>query len=218
MVGDEEIKSVYAGDILVWPETDDAAKAILGYGWRIPTKEEWEELEKSCTWSWIALNGVQGYKVASKQAGNSNWIFLPTHLFDMAGNVIYKGEYMTSNLQLMFSKDGAENNFIYFIVSAGTPLHVISVIPRYLGQNIRPVNVANDGVDLGLSVRWASSNLNPNGLASHSYDFGEVFAWGETKPKTTHTLVNYKFYGSKDADGHINFTKYNEIDQITILK
>ena len=55
----------------------DAATANWGKGWRMPTKEEFEELlnEDNCTWTWTTQNNVNGCKVTSKKNGNS--IFLP---------------------------------------------------------------------------------------------------------------------------------------------
>lgn len=55
----------------------DAAMANLGGSWRVPTKADFDELIKYCNWTWTSLNGVKGYKVVSKKAGNKNWIFLP---------------------------------------------------------------------------------------------------------------------------------------------
>lgn len=54
---------------------DDAAAALGGGDWRMPTKADWSELISACTWSRTSLNGVVGYKVESKSNGNS--IFLP---------------------------------------------------------------------------------------------------------------------------------------------
>ena len=53
---------------------DDAARAILKDKWRIPTKEEWQCLISTCTWTWGTENGVEGVKVVSP---NGNSIFLP---------------------------------------------------------------------------------------------------------------------------------------------
>jgi len=44
-------------------------------------------------------------------------------------------------------------------------------------------------VDLGLSVKWASFNLG----ASIPEEFGEYFAWGETKPKSNYEWSTYKW-------------------------
>ncbi len=53
---------------------DDAAHANWGGSWRMPTAEEWSELQHNCTWTLTGLNGVGGYKVT---ADNGNSIFLP---------------------------------------------------------------------------------------------------------------------------------------------
>lgn len=50
--------------------SDDAARANLGGKWRIPTKDEWEELKDKCTWSWTG----SGYRVTGP---NGRSIFLP---------------------------------------------------------------------------------------------------------------------------------------------
>ena len=55
--------------------SDDAANANWGGSWRMPTKEDYDELRTECTWTWTTQNGVDGYKVTSKTYGNS--IFLP---------------------------------------------------------------------------------------------------------------------------------------------
>ena len=53
---------------------DDVAKSMLGGEWRIPTKEDMEELVEECEWKWTSLNGQLGWKVIGS---NNNYIFLP---------------------------------------------------------------------------------------------------------------------------------------------
>jgi len=55
--------------------SDDAARVNWGGSWRMPTREELDELRDNCTWSWTTKNGIKGYKVTSIINGNS--IFLP---------------------------------------------------------------------------------------------------------------------------------------------
>lgn len=55
--------------------SDDAACANMGGKWRMPTDSEWTELRGQCIWTWTTQNGVNGYKVTSKN--NSNSIFIP---------------------------------------------------------------------------------------------------------------------------------------------
>ena len=44
-------------------------------------------------------------------------------------------------------------------------------------------------VDLGLSVKWATCNVGAN----KPEDYGDYFAWGETKPKTSYSESNYSY-------------------------
>ena len=62
------------GDAGLW-SCDDAATVNLGDSWRMPTHDEWKELNDNCTWEWTTQKGVNGYKVSSKK--NNNSIFLP---------------------------------------------------------------------------------------------------------------------------------------------
>lgn len=77
---------------------DDAATANWGGAWRMPTKEEQDELRNNCTWTWTTQNGVNGYKVTGP---NGNSIFLPAAGYmiegalDCAGS---NGDYWSSSL------------------------------------------------------------------------------------------------------------------------
>lgn len=65
-----EIDSLYT----LLPE-DDVATVKLGKDWRMPTKDEMEELVKECQWNWLKIsNDVSGYLVTGP---NGNTIFLP---------------------------------------------------------------------------------------------------------------------------------------------
>ena len=58
--------------------SDDAATANWGGAWRMPTKEEQDELRENCTWTWTTENGVNGYRVTSNKEGYTDKsIFLP---------------------------------------------------------------------------------------------------------------------------------------------
>lgn len=62
--------------------------------------------------------------------------------------------------------------------------------------------VAGEAVDLGLSVKWSSTNLG----AAIPEQFGAYYAWGEVEPKENYSRTNYKWYenGSNTA-----ILKYN---------
>ena len=63
-------------------------------------------------------------------------------------------------------------------------------------------------VEMGDDLKWATCNVG----ADKPEEVGALFAWGETTPKATYSLDNYKWY----KDG--NYTKYNSIDSKQILR
>ena len=111
---------------------DDAARALLGGSWRIPTLYDFQELQKACKWKWTKLNGVKGYMVTSKKTGNS--IFFPvTGLWNLYGfdNCPY-GFYWSSTLYGM-----QEHRAFSFDIERHS--HSSGPCDRYYGLPIRPV-------------------------------------------------------------------------------
>lgn len=63
-------------------------------------------------------------------------------------------------------------------------------------------------VDLGLSVKWAASNIG----ASTPEDYGGYYAWGEVDEKENYSQKTYKYYRSGsyvDIGNNICRTKYD---------
>lgn len=54
----------------------DVATRTLGSGYRIPTEQEWQELEEKCNWKSGVLNGVKGFYIYDRIDG-TGVIFLP---------------------------------------------------------------------------------------------------------------------------------------------
>lgn len=114
--------------------TDDAAAAIWGGTWRLPTSIEFNELVQKCKWEWETHRlGVSGYKVTGP---NGNSIFLPAggrrdeYGQDKEGE---GGYYWSGSLyftqvsyawRLHFTKEKVYSNYAFF---------------RYQGHNLRPV-------------------------------------------------------------------------------
>ena len=99
---------MYFSDPNVLPASADAATANWGAGWRMPTREEMQELKDKCTWTWMS----KGYKVTGP---NGNGIFLPAAGY-RGGSELYNagtnGYYWSSSL----SSDGtvyAWNPYFY---------------------------------------------------------------------------------------------------------
>lgn len=111
---------------------DDVAAVNWGETWRMPTKEEQEELITECSWRWGKRNEVYGYTVTSK---NGNSIFLPASGYKN-NNKLYQdsvfGLYWSSSLCLTSS--GSADVMHFDIKNMGQTIN-----NRYVGATIRPV-------------------------------------------------------------------------------
>lgn len=54
----------------------------------MPTDLEWKELCNYCTWEWVSIDGVNGYKVIGC---NGRWIFLPASGYRSNNSLIKAG-------------------------------------------------------------------------------------------------------------------------------
>lgn len=194
-----EFTKYNGSDFSVLRPKDDAARAILGDDWRIPTIEEWREVLDNCTIDRIIWNEIEGHRVTGP---NGNSIFLPNagEYVESTNNYIgHHGAYWSS------FHDGDVYHDASAILYLGNPIKE-SVGIRYQGQSIRPVYApaTYEYVDFGLpsGTLWATTNIG----ATSPEDYGDYFAWGETDPKTSYSLSNYQFW-----DGNA-FTKYTGSD------
>ena len=103
----------------VLDKEDDAARAIWGEPWRMPTLAQAQELLDFCAWTWTKLGGINGHLVSSKK-NPGKWIFLPAsgakfeadvyHTLAYHDGLQYYGAYWTTKLN--------EKNNAYAIVLA----------------------------------------------------------------------------------------------------
>lgn len=110
----------------------DAAHVQWGGSWRMPTKEELDELTTKCTWERTTQNGLNGYKFTGP---NGNSIFLPaagyrngSSLFD-AGSY---GYYWSSSL------DTSGSDYAFGLCFNSVGVDWISY-NRCRGRSVRPV-------------------------------------------------------------------------------
>ena len=113
---------------------DDAAHIYLGANWRMPTKEEQDELRNAnnCEWSFETKNGVSGYSIKSKINGNS--IFLPITGYYNEDKLLMtsNGYYWSRTLYADYC-----NNARFLQLTPNNTSS--SMAPRYYGYPIRPV-------------------------------------------------------------------------------
>ncbi len=140
---------------------DDAAYMIWGGKWRMPTYNEWDELLRNSTWTWVEQNGVKGVRVRSTK--NGNCIFLPTTGYKVGTDLNYKDDivgFWSGSL----SKNGS---YMSYGVSVENPNNTASFygFNRYNGYPIRAVMdnaITPPAVDIPTVVTSAASEVTKN--------------------------------------------------------
>ncbi len=115
----------------------DAAHANWGDGWRMPTKDDLQELYDNTSRTWTAENGVNGWKFASKTDA-TKYIFLPAAGYREGTSLSYAGSfgyYWSSSLDSSNPDDAYGMDF-----SSGIVLQRDGT--RYYGRSVRPVRPA----------------------------------------------------------------------------
>ena len=117
---------------------DDVAHVKWGGNWRIPTKDELEELRTKCTWTSTTLNGVKGYSVTSNVDGYTDRsIFLPAtgmRIRQWTLNTDTIGRFWGNSIEI--DDDSDEAVYLDFNFSRGPGR--FSIV-RCFGQCVRPV-------------------------------------------------------------------------------
>ena len=177
---------------------DDAAAKNWGSQWQMPTRAQFEELINTAytTSEFTTQNGVNGLKVTGK---NGNSIFLPA-----AGNRLITDSYYVGNEGRYWSRSLSPSYSDYAsFLSFNSSGKLLDTGLRAQGCCIRPVRKTHEYVDLGLpsGTLWATCNVG----AEEPEEFGDYFAWGETKPKDDYSENTY----FDTEDGGKTLKKYN---------
>lgn len=122
--------------LMTLSSTDDAATVNWGKEWRTPTEDEFIELKDNCEWTWISINGVNGYEV---KASNGNWIFLSAagNSWDRSVYHGFDGQYWTSSLDSWDSGNAC-------CLSFDKDNHYVTTYQRFVGFSVRPVRDNSD--------------------------------------------------------------------------
>lgn len=196
---------------------DDAANVHWGGNWRIPTKEELEELINNCTWTWTTQKEVydtregqrvftnNGYKVTSNINGNS--IFLPASGIDCDGKIYGAHEYTAIWANSKPIKYGLysseENSYAYCLITNEDSIRITG-INRYYGIAVRPVLADN----LTCTISFNSNGADGN-MSSITAQCGELVQL----PPMSYKCKGFVGWNTK-ADG--TGVMYNDGDKITV--
>ena len=186
--GDGSTFTKYTGSdglITLLPE-DDAATANWGNGWRMPTREEFEELYDNTTVTWTQQNGVHGRLFT---ASNGNSLFLPATGYRWVSWLDYAGDrsrYWSSSLH---TESPCYAWGFYFL----SDNYLMDTYGRYYGFTIRPVRE-----NLSLATVTATANPAEGGTVSG----GGAYAEGTTCTLTATPNEGYVF---------VNWTENGEV-------
>ena len=125
----------FVDNLTILEPEDDVATVNWGEGWRMPTREEWEELYENATYIITTLNGVNGCLFT---ASNGNCLFLPAagYWWGSVLNGAGIGVYWSSSI----NKDYPYRSWGYHINPDSS--HVCGSSDRNRGQSVRAVRSA----------------------------------------------------------------------------
>lgn len=122
----------YVDTLSVLEPLDDVVKAQWGDNWRMPTKEEMEELNQETTFVWTTRNGIEGRLLTGP---NGNSVFFPATGFYLDDGVICTGLgiYWSSSLQTVSQVSAWSLHFDF------ENCHVCATYERSRGHCVRAV-------------------------------------------------------------------------------
>lgn len=191
---------------------NDVAHKKWGVNWRMPTYEEWVELRRNCQMIWTTKNGISGALFIAK---NGNKLFLPSsEWMPLDENSVQCLKYWTTEggaLKVKFSIaeiSGTMGSYWRIFPSMGFCVRAVSDLPKEpeVWQNnysMKPdgYNNGHGYVDLGLSVKWATKNIDAHNVA----DVGSRFLWASPLPPNNDNRDVYEDR-TKNKYGNTNAT------------
>ena len=131
MSGDKNPPAVLTADV-------DAATVNLGSPWRMPTKDEYEELLSSCSWEKATVGGRDGWKATH----NDKSVFFPMGGYRDDNNLLYNGE--KGHFYSATHDHGPKANetnycFVYIFNIDGNECRVHGGASGHVGRNVRAV-------------------------------------------------------------------------------
>ncbi len=168
----------------------DVARAQWGGEWRMPTREEFQELIDNCTWVKKMAPGSRevlwGYTVTGP---NGNSIYFPVTGYHV------NNEYRDAEMVWSWSSTSCVDYVFAYTLSLDAERKNLNSEMRLYGMTVRPVFTPQPEqteypyVDLGLpsGVKWSTMNI---GQTDGFRSGGDYFAWGEIATKKTYSRDN----------------------------
>ena len=134
----------------------DAANVNLGSDWRIPTKDEIQELIDMCTCEWTQISGVNGFKFTGS---NGNSIFMPASGEMVTSNCMYGNEYLH-----YWSSNASSDSDVYGMTNTENPI-IVGWFSKWEGRPIRPVTTNPNAA--GTPIDHSQDNIVTSNVTAH---------------------------------------------------
>ena len=124
-------------DMTTLDPEDDVAHVEWGGEWRMPTQKEWNELKDNCTWEWVTINGINGFRVTSNISGyTGKSIFLQA-----GGYYSNKSHFDVGSFGYYWSSTLNTDNtsYAYYLIFDDSGNYNIGANSRGYGRSVRPV-------------------------------------------------------------------------------
>lgn len=204
----------------------DVATKQWGGKWRMPTPDEWKELDQLTKTLETLDNGTKVFKVT---AANGNYIYLPRGGYETVKglqDVNKSADYWTSeNTSETWAKGVMIGKVSSTFESQDAKGWHMLVRPVYGDKTDpdTPIIETRDttalgklakGVDLGLSVKWATYNLG----AKSETEPGSYFSWGSTAAGSDFSLSQCQWYDASSGKFNIPSTEISNTDNDAAVK
>ena len=177
---------------------DDVATTNWGSGWRMPTKEEWQELSNNTTVTWTTQNGVNGRLFT---AANGNSLFLPAAGY-RSGSSLYGAGSNDSYWSSSLDTNDPYGAWYFHFNSEDPSMNPLS---RYLGQSVRPVRSSGQNTSFIIDAT-ASPTEGGTVSGSGTYQDGTECTLTAT-PSENYTFTNWTENGEVvSTDAIYSFT------------
>lgn len=149
--------------------------------------------------------GITSSGLNKSIADNVNYAIKTNYLINLVESKISSNILPTGNMTgiPLTEQIKKASKFVFPLFFSDIPSEEIFQIDSKQNQPPSTMHKGHEAVDLGLSVKWATTNIG----AQKPEDYGTYFAWGEVSAKAIYDWNTYKWYNSDLA----TFTKYNNV-------
>ena len=176
----------------------DVATRTMGSSYRIPTEDEWEELEYDCRWTSGVCNGVKGFYVSDKKDGTSV-IFLPYVKNSSKYDITV---YLSAPNDIIRNLRKAMNLSKQFMIEFANPDYSISQLEGILDNYFYNILDIERKIGIGEVLTENSHTYCYDGLILRSYsaDSNSFCKWASNSDFDWKHPITDKVYNFSQSD------------------